>query len=142
MGLDPDYKNKHNWKGHGKIISITDSKFYDLEGEQRGGGAIDLVMYVEGCNFRQAVVWLRDRFGESGMIGAVTNHALNQAQQIAIYEPVAKFMPPVSDEKGWQAVQHYLTRGRNRTENLEFVSRELSANGNWYWFSLSLQYQT
>jgi Plasmid recombination enzyme/Protein of unknown function (DUF3991)/Toprim-like len=118
LGLDPDYKNKHKWEGHGHIISITDSKFYDFSGGQRDGGAIDLVMHVEGCNFRQAVVWLRDRFGESGMIGAVTNHTLNQAKHLAIVEPLPKFTPPVSDEKGWQAVQHYLTTGRKLPENL------------------------
>lgn len=119
LGLDPDYNNKHKWKGHGHIISITDSKFYDFSGEQRGGGgAIDLVMHVNGCNFQQAVAWLGDRFGESGMIGAVTNHALFQAQQIALLEPVPKFIPPEPDEKGWQAVQHYLTKERKLPENL------------------------
>ncbi|MGI2909008.1 MobV family relaxase [Tolypothrix sp. VBCCA 56010] len=119
LGLDPDYNNKHKWKGYGHIISITDSKFYDFSGEQRGGGgAIDLVMHVKECNFQQAVAWLGDRFGESGMIGAVTNHTLNQAQQIALVEPVAKFTPPEPDEKGWQAVQHYLTTGSKLPENL------------------------
>ncbi len=119
LGLDPDYKNKHKWKGHGHIISITDSKFYDFSSEHKGGGgAIDLVMHVKGCSFRQGVAWLRDCFGESGMIGAVTLHALNEAQQIALLEPVATFTPPAPDEKGWQAVQHYLTRKRKLSENL------------------------
>jgi hypothetical protein len=75
-------------------------------------------MHIEDCSFRQAVVWLRDRFGESGMIGAVTNHTLNEAKQIALLEPVAKFTPPVSDENRWQAVQHYLTRECKLPENL------------------------
>ncbi len=127
LGLDPDYNNKHKWKGHGHIISITDSKFYDFSGEQRGGGgAIDLVMHVKECNFRQAVAWLGDRFGESGMIGAVTFHALNEAQQIAISEPVPFFTPPEPDEKRWQAVQHYLTIVRKLPENLVQALRDRS----------------
>lgn len=52
------------------------------------------------------------------MIGAVTNHTLNQAQQIALLEPVPKFTPPAPDEKGWQAVRHYLTRECKLPENL------------------------
>lgn len=115
LGLDPDYKNKHKWKGHGHIISITDSKFYDESSEQRGGGgAIDLVMHVKGCSFRQAVAWLRDRFGESGMLQAVTHYAREQTLRIALVEPAPKFTPPVPDESRWQAVQHYLTRERKR----------------------------
>ncbi|GAB1545325.1 hypothetical protein NUACC21_80010 [Scytonema sp. NUACC21] len=124
LGLDPDYKNQHQWKGHDHIISITNSKFYDFSGEQKGGGAIDLVMHVKKCNFRQAVAWLRDRFGESGMIAAVTLHAINEAQQIAIVEPVPKFTPPVPNEKGWQAVQHYLTKERKLSENLVQALRD------------------
>ncbi|MDF5728912.1 MAG: MobV family relaxase [Rhizonema sp. PD38] len=127
LGLDPDYNNKHKWKGHGHIISITDSKFYDFSGEQRGGGgAIDLVMHVKECNFRQAVAWLGDRFGESGMIGAVTFHALNEAQQIPLFEPVPFFTPPEPDEKRWQAVQHYLTIVRKLPENLVQALRDRS----------------
>ncbi|KAF3889826.1 MULTISPECIES: hypothetical protein [Nostocales] len=30
--------------------------------QKGGGGAIDLVMYVNGCQFNEAVAWLRDRF--------------------------------------------------------------------------------
>jgi hypothetical protein len=53
---------------HGHIINIDGSKFYDFSPEHSkgGSGAIDLVMHVNQCNFRQAVVWLHERFGESG----------------------------------------------------------------------------
>ncbi|MHC5829445.1 MAG: MobV family relaxase, partial [Nostoc sp.] len=56
------------WKGHGHIINIDGSKFYDFSPEQQkgGGGAIDLVMHVNDCNLRQAVVWLHERFVETG----------------------------------------------------------------------------
>jgi hypothetical protein len=49
-------------------VNIDGSKFYDFapEHSKGGGGAIDLVMHVNQCNFRQAVVWLHERFGESG----------------------------------------------------------------------------
>ncbi len=28
-----------------------------------GGGAIDLIMHLNICNFKEAIVWLNDRFG-------------------------------------------------------------------------------
>ncbi|GAA6616449.1 hypothetical protein [Scytonema sp. NUACC26] len=70
------------------------------------------------------MAWLRDRFGESGMIGAVTFHAINEAQQIALVEPVPKFMPPVPNEKGWLAVQHYLMIVSKLNENLVQALRD------------------
>lgn len=113
LGLDPDTKGKNRWKGQGHIIHITDSKFYDFSGEQRGGGgAIDLVMHVRQCEFKQAVAWLSDRFGASGMLRAVTHQARSQALQISKEEPVPKFVPPVPDESQWLSVQHYLTHER------------------------------
>lgn len=56
------------WKGHGHIINIDGPKFYDFAPDQQkgSGGAIDLVMHVNQCNLRQAVVWLHERFGELG----------------------------------------------------------------------------
>ncbi len=127
LGLDPDDKGRGRWKGYGHIINITGSKFYDFSGEQRGGGgAIDLVMHINECSFKQAVAWLSDRFGESGMLQAVTHHAREQATQIILVEPTPKFVPPVPDESRWQAVQNYLTSDRKLP--LDWV-KALHSNG-------------
>jgi hypothetical protein len=112
LGLEQDFKDK-KWRGQGHIISISGSKFYDFSGEQQGGGgAIDLVMHVLSCEFKQAVVWLSDRFGESGMLQAVTHASRTQAVGIAQTEPAPSFVQPVPSESRWQAVQHYLTKER------------------------------
>ena len=66
--------------------------------------ALSLVMQVNQCNFDDAVVWLRDRFGEAGMLHAVTNRALTIVQQT----PQTIFVPPISDDKYWQEVEDYL----------------------------------
>lgn len=116
LGLDPD--DKCRWKGQGYIISINGSKFYDFSAEQQGGGgAIDLVMHVQGCEFKQAVAWLHDRFGESGMLRAVTHLTKERATQIAQTEPAPKFVPPIPDESRWQGVQRYLTQERKLPES-------------------------
>ncbi|MDZ8242163.1 MAG: MobV family relaxase [Nostoc sp. ChiQUE01a] len=105
---------RERWRGHGHIINIDGSKFYDFSPDQQkgGGGAIDLVMHVQGCNFRQAVVWLDERFGEAGVERAAIAHVKNRAADIIQTEPRPQFTPPVEDKANWSAVEHYLTQER------------------------------
>lgn len=53
LGLDPDPKDKHKWIHENHIINITGSKFYDWQHLKGGGGAIDLVMHINQCDFKQ-----------------------------------------------------------------------------------------
>ncbi|MEJ6488073.1 MobV family relaxase, partial [Nostoc punctiforme UO1] len=102
------------WKGHGHIINIDGSKFYDFapEHSKGSGGAIDLVMHVNQCNFRQAVVWLDERFGSAGVERAAIAHVKNRAADIIQTEPRPQFTPPVEDKANWSAVENYLTQFR------------------------------
>jgi hypothetical protein len=120
LGLTQDTKGNLRWKGVGHIINIDGSKWYDFSKSvnKGGGGAIDLVMHVNGCNFKEAIAWLYDRFGESLMERAVTHHAKKQAAEIARTEPTPQFVPPVEDETNWQAVHNYLTQKRGLPSNL------------------------
>ncbi len=108
------------WKGGGHIINIDEPKWYDFakSSQKGGGGAIDLVMYVNNCQFFEAVAWLRDRFGEDGMRLAATHHARGQAQEIAQTEPAPQFTPPAADESQWPAVQQYLIQKRGLPANM------------------------
>ncbi len=108
LGLDPDPKDKHKWQNSDHQINITGSKFYDWKELKGGGGAIDLVMHVNQCDFKQAVGWLNDSFGESAMLTAVTYHA----REIIQSEHLLQFVPPVQDSSNWQQVRSYLTRER------------------------------
>ncbi len=108
LGLEPDPKDKHKWENQDHIINITGSKFYDWKELGGGGGAIDLVMRVNKYDFKQAVAWLNDRFGESAMLTATSYHA----REIAKNEPIPKFTPPIQEQDLWQQVRGYLTRER------------------------------
>lgn len=55
LGLDPDPQDKHKWHNLAHTINISGSKFYDFKNLQGGGGAIDLVMVLERCTFKEAV---------------------------------------------------------------------------------------
>ena len=54
-----------------------------------GGGAIDLVMHVNECDYKQSVTWLSDRFGE----GATIEAAKYKTKEIIRTEPVREFVP-------------------------------------------------
>jgi regulator of replication initiation timing len=112
--LDPDQKDKHKWKHENHIINITGSKFYDWQNLKGGGGAIDLVMHVNSCDFKQAIAWLNDRLGEGATLEAVTY----KTRVIIQTEPVLKFTPPVQESSQWQQVKTYLTRERRLPSSL------------------------
>lgn len=114
LGLIHDTKGSSRWKGHGCIINIDSEKFYDFApGKNKGGGgAIDLVMHVNGCNFKQAIAWLNDRFGEEGMLSAVAHHAKIQASKEVKLQPAPQFVPPPDSPSQWDAVYNYLTTKR------------------------------
>ena len=78
------------------------------------GGAIDLVMHVNECDFKQSVTWLNDRFGEGATLEAVTY----KTREIIQTEIVPKFTPPVPEESKWQDVRKYLTRSRKLPSGL------------------------
>ncbi|MBC1235698.1 MobV family relaxase [Nostoc sp. 2RC] len=111
LGLHHDLDR---WKGHGHIINIDGSKFYDFapEHSKGGGGAIDLVMHVNSCNFRQALVWLHERFGEAGAERAALAHARQVTTEIIQSEPRPQFQLRVEDKTQWPAVSNYLTQKR------------------------------
>ncbi|MBD2296822.1 plasmid recombination protein [Anabaena sphaerica FACHB-251] len=77
-----------------------------------GTGAVALVKHINGCNFREAIAWLNDRFGEEGMQRAVTHYARQQAQMVIQEQEEPQFVPPVPDKSNWHLVHDYLTKKR------------------------------
>jgi hypothetical protein len=116
LGLNYD---RERWRGHDHIINIDGSKFYDFapEHSKGSGGAIDLVMHVNDCNFRQAIAWLNDRFGEAGASRAAIAQAQKVTAEIIQVEPRPQFTLPVEDKTLWQPVSNYLTQKRGIPSN-------------------------
>jgi len=108
LGLDPDPKDKHKWRSEDHAINITGSKFYDFKHLKGGGGAIDLVMYLEKCNFTEAVHWLQDRFGGPAALQTVTQ----QTEETISQRERQPFIPPEVSEENWPPVREYLTQTR------------------------------
>ena len=104
LGLDPHPQDKHKWINSDHSINITASKFYDWKQLHGGGGAIDLVMHVNQCDFKQSVSWLNDRLGEGAALGATTYYTSEIIQE----QPQLQFLPPTLDETKWERVRNYL----------------------------------
>lgn len=126
LGLDRDHSQANRWKGHGHIINIDKSKFYDFApGHQKGGGgAIDLVMHVNDCDFKKAISWLHDRFGESGVMRAAIAKTQQEVIEIAQQQPRPQFTPPAADDNQWLSVQNYLTKKRGLPNYLVSALKE------------------
>ena len=58
LGYRPDPRHRGRWRRPDSILAIDGSRFYDHHREHGGGGAIDLVRHVRGCDFREAVEFL------------------------------------------------------------------------------------
>ncbi|QLE52935.1 DUF3991 domain-containing protein (plasmid) [Nostoc sp. C057] len=120
LGLNRDRNQANRWKGHGNIINIDGTKFYDFApGSQKGGGgAIDLVMHVNNCDFKKAIAWLSDRFGESGVMRAAIARTKEEVIKAIQQQPIPQFTPPPEDSSQWLAVYNYLTQKRGLPESL------------------------
>ncbi|MBE9061867.1 DUF3991 and TOPRIM domain-containing protein [cf. Phormidesmis sp. LEGE 11477] len=103
LGLERDRLDKHKWRDGDHIISISDRLFMDWLADKGGGGAIDLVMHVRECEFKEAVEWLSGRdFSRAVSIAP---------QKAASEEPRPLTMPAVNEQR-WGAVQQYLVEAR------------------------------
>ncbi len=69
--------------------------------------AIDLVMRVNQCKFDDALIWLRDKFGEEQMLAAVTNQVASRALNISHQYPTKVFVPPSPNKSLWKEVEKY-----------------------------------
>lgn len=61
-GCTKDLHDKAKWHTPKGIISVTGDKFINWTLGTGGGGAIDLIIHLQGLEFKDAVFWLCDNF--------------------------------------------------------------------------------
>jgi hypothetical protein len=103
--LESDHQARPTWRHEGHQIRINGTQFYDWdEGQMKGGGgAIDLVMHVNRSDFKSAVAWLSDRFGNEVVRMAGSEHAERMAQEGGR----SRFEPPTPAPEHWAEVRSY-----------------------------------
>lgn len=62
IGAERDRYDEAKWHTDLGALSVTGAKFFDWNRGVGGGGAIDLVIHLEGLGFRATVEWLAQRF--------------------------------------------------------------------------------
>lgn len=65
-GAQRDRYDPTKWHTRRGVLSVTGAKFMNWNLSAGGGGAIDLVIHLEGMDFKAAVAWLSNRFPDGG----------------------------------------------------------------------------
>lgn len=68
-GAERDRYDRAKWHTGRGVLSVTGPKFMNWNLCTGGGGAIDLVIHLEGMDFKAAVAWLSRRFPDAGPSG-------------------------------------------------------------------------
>lgn len=112
LGCYPTKKDKHLWETPCGKTSINGKQFYNHETGEKGGGAIDFVKYVQGCDYVGAITWLRDEYDPSAAIEAAAWAARRQAEEDLRKATQKPFVAPEHVDRNWPRVRDYLTRIR------------------------------
>ncbi len=62
VGAEQDREDKARWHTRQGVISVTGMKFMNWNRATGGGGAIDLIIHLNGLDFQSAVAWLHSHF--------------------------------------------------------------------------------
>jgi len=65
FGSAKDPQDKMKWHTSQGVISVNGTKFMNWTRGTGGGGAIDLVIHLQGVCFKEAVLWLHNHFSSS-----------------------------------------------------------------------------
>lgn len=105
-------KDKDLWESPVGKLSIRDTKFFNQEEGKGGGGAIDLVMHINDCDYANALAWLRDTYNPAAAVSAAVEAARIKAQADVQKAPAAPFRAPQHVEANWPRVREYLVSVR------------------------------
>jgi len=114
---------------NGNHINIDGQKFYDLDEGKGGGGAIDFTIHVLGCNFKDAISWLKSRFGSEEIVDEIAISARNEAKQQVEHAEKKDFIPPMRDDAKWPQARSYLqSRGIEIREPTQTIYADSKGN--------------
>lgn len=99
-GAQPDRRDRRRWLTAAGIVSVSGAKFINWTQGVGGGGAIDLVIHLNGLDFKAALDWLRQRF------------PVAPPPACGSPPPQAQFKPPPPQPHRLAQVQRYLVTQR------------------------------
>lgn len=109
FGSTKDLQDKAKWHTSQGVISVNGAKFMNWTRGTGGGGAIDLVIHLQGVGFKDAVLWLCENFSSS----------LAQRSSPIKSQAVKKILElPEKDNKKLPQIAQYLINRRRLPEEL------------------------
>ena len=119
FGAEPDPADpKRNWKTAAGRITITETKFYNHDQTEGGGGAIDLTMHLGGFSFSEAIAHRGNVAGHTATINQYQVEAAKHARRILDTTPAPNHEIPPPDGAKLNRVRSYLTEKRAIPENI------------------------
>ena len=99
LGFQQDKAEPDRWKADGFNITLAQGpklgKWFDHIAQHGRGGAIDLVQHITGADFKGALSWLADRFGEGATAADLTARMRAEAvRQVKRPRPSESPSPP------------------------------------------------
>lgn len=91
----PDRHDPHKWHTCRGTLSLNGPKFINWKGGEGGGGAIDLVMHLGRCNFKEALQWLQRQFPQHPVDPIQTSAP--RGSSLRLPPPVPHQLPRVKD---------------------------------------------
>ena len=113
-GAQPEPRDRSQWRTEQGRLSITGAKYYNWHRQQGGGGAIDLVMHLSGCDIRAAVQWLELQMGAASTAMMASGDATCQREQFGLSKQhdQVELRLPVANLSQLPRVRQYLTDER------------------------------
>ena len=81
-GANRDRRDRSQWRTGRGPLSVTGAKFFNWHHRTGGGGAIDLVMHLSGCDAHTAIRWLQQHLGSGpAAVSSSTSASSNACSQ-------------------------------------------------------------
>lgn len=109
LGSTKDRQDKAKWHTSQGVISVNGPKFMNWTQGTGGGGAIDLVIHLQGVDFKDAVLWLHNHFSSS---------FVQRSSPIKSHPAKQRLKLPQKDDKKLPQVSQYLINHRCLPEEL------------------------
>ncbi|MFV2044492.1 MAG: DUF3991 domain-containing protein [Anaerolineales bacterium] len=107
-GARQDRCDPCKWHTRRGVLSVNGTKFINWNGVAAGGGAIDLLMHLEQCGFREALEWLGAHYSMAKPTGI---EAVSEAKEFALTSSESLALP-TPDLSQIRRVKSYLHRRR------------------------------
>lgn len=106
LGMKVSDFDVNRWYSSAHSIELKGSQFRFAGEDDKGYGAVDLVMQVKECSFQDSLLWLERQLGT----GAARAATIEEVNTVVAEVKETQFVPPVQSESAWPRVRDRLLK--------------------------------